>query len=249
MVTYVTMHSMIGWVETQTGMDFTPCHDADGTWNPGPECVGASQSADAPEVGAAWPGCAGPLSGPSSTCGPAYGSEDDGEPPIVSITFPLDQQVFVQVPADIEVTIEAADAGAGVEHVELWVAGMLVSDDAAAPWAFMGASFPAGTWALEARAVDWRGNVGTSATITIHVGDAPESGETDSEDDGSEMTTGETSSGETSSGMVADDSSGSCSCSTPRRPNHVVGLGLFALVLSIRPRRRSRPELGHTLRR
>lgn len=248
-VTYVTMHSMIGWVEAQTGMDFTPCHDADGAWNPGPECGRASQRAAAPEPGAAWPACSGTQTQSSSTCGAAYESEDDGEAPIVSIASPLDQQAFARAPVDVDVLIEAVDAGSGVEHVELWVAGTLVSDDGTAPWAFAGASFPAGTWALEARAIDWRGNVGSSATITIHAGEAPEPSETGSEDDGGETTTAESTGG----GMIFNDGGGSCSCSTARRRDHFAWLGLFALALAGRlrrtPRRTPQHEPGQTLRR
>jgi MYXO-CTERM domain-containing protein len=238
MVTYVTMHSMIGWVEAQTGMDFTPCHDADGTWNPGPECGGSSQRADVPDPVASWPACAGAQTGPSSTCGPAWGSEDDGEPPVVSITAPFDQQAFAQVPASVDVMVEAIDAGAGVEHVELWVAGMLVSDDATAPWAFAGASFPAGTWTLEARAIDWRGNVGTSDTITIHVGEG------DGETSTGETSTGEASTEETSNGIASDDGGGSCSCSAERRSNDFAWLAALAVLLAGRRRR-----LAQTLKR
>jgi hypothetical protein len=238
LVTYVTMHSMIGWVEMETGMDFTPCHDADGTWNPGPECGNVSIDADVPAPGSSWPACGGMLTGSSATCGPAYASEDDGEAPLVSIASPLDQQAFAQVPAEVDVMVEAIDAGAGVEHVELWVAGMLVSDDGTAPWTFVNASFPAGTWALEARAVDWRGNVGSSAIITIHVGDAPEPSETGSDDGGSDATDATTTiETETSDGMISDDSGGSCSCGTDRRPKHFAWLGLLALVLASRSRR------------
>jgi hypothetical protein len=225
-VTYVTMHSMIGWVEAETGMDFTPCHDADGTWNPGLGCGGVSIDAGAPGPGAGWPACSGAQTGPSSTCGPAFASEDDGEPPSVSIVDPLDQQVLMQVPAQVDVIVEAVDAGAGIEHVELWVEGMLVSDDATAPWMFVGASFPAGMWTLEARAVDWRGNVGSSDTITIHVGVAPPE----------PSETGDESGGNTESGLATDGEVASCSCSTKRRPPSVIWLGAIAIVLARRRR-------------
>ena len=234
-VTYVTMHSTIGWAETQTGMDFTPCHDADGTWNPGPDCGGVAMTADAPEGGAAWPSCTGARTGASSTCGPAYGSEDDVEAPNVSIVEPLDEQVFEQVPAEIDVIVEAIDDGAGVEHVELWVAGMLVGEDASAPWVFAGASFPAGDWTLEARAVDWRGNVGISNAITLHVGDEPEPSETGEE---TSTTTGES---ESDGGMIVEnEDAGSCSCcSADTSPLPLACLAVLALLL----RRR------HTLKR
>ena len=36
---YSMMHTNIGWAEQGSGFDLTPCHDANGTWNPGPECT------------------------------------------------------------------------------------------------------------------------------------------------------------------------------------------------------------------
>jgi uncharacterized protein (TIGR03382 family) len=242
-VTYVTMHSMIGWVEAQTGMDFTPCHDADGTWNPGPECSGASIDADAPGADASWPACSGAQTGPSSTCGPTFGSEGDGEPPIVSIEAPLDQQAFMQVPAQVDVLASAIDEGSGVEHVELWVDGTFVDDDTTAPWMFGGASFPAGTWTLEARAVDWLGNVGNSEVITIHVGEAPEPSETGQDTDESGGSEGTTTTGETGA-PTGGESGGSCSCTANGRTSSVAWLGLLALLA-----RRRRRTAGHTLRR
>jgi uncharacterized protein (TIGR03382 family) len=242
-VTYVTMHSMIGWVEAQTGMDFTPCHDADGTWNPGPECSGASIDADAPGADASWPACSGAQTGPSSTCGPAFGSEGDGEPPIVSIEAPLDQQAFMQVPAQVDVLASAIDEGSGVEHVELWVDGTFVDDDTTAPWMFGGASFPAGTWTLEVRAVDWLGNVGNSEVITIHVGEAPEPSETGQDTDESGGSEGTTTTGETGA-PTGGESGGSCSCTANGRTSSVAWLGLLALLA-----RRRRRTAGHTLRR
>lgn len=55
---YSMMHNNIGWVEQNSGYDVTPCHDADGTWNPGPEC---GNSPTEPHIGAGtWSnGCAG----------------------------------------------------------------------------------------------------------------------------------------------------------------------------------------------
>ena len=50
--TYATMHDRMAWFEEATGFDLTPCHDADGTWNPGPDCTGFSQ--DPLDPSAAW---------------------------------------------------------------------------------------------------------------------------------------------------------------------------------------------------
>jgi len=119
----------------------------------------------------------------------------------------------------------AAGAATGVEHVELWIAGQQVADDDAAPWMFDGASFPAGEWMVEARALDWRGNVG-AATITIWVGDAPDdTGDSDTGDSG----TGESET-ETETGTPIDADAPGCSCGTTAQP---VGVAPWCLLWSI----------------
>jgi hypothetical protein len=78
------MHLGMAWFEQDSGTDLTPCHDANGTWNPGPGCEGFPlQPATG---GGAWPSCnVGAVSGAASTCGDAYGDpqpqpEPDPEP-------------------------------------------------------------------------------------------------------------------------------------------------------------------------
>lgn len=69
---YGLMHSHVQWIEDTSGIDITPCHDADGTWNPGDGCTDFPLD---PGPGAAdWPsGCAGGrLSGPSASCGDPF---------------------------------------------------------------------------------------------------------------------------------------------------------------------------------
>ncbi len=83
---YSQMHRGMAWFEQQSGVDLTPCHDADGTWNPGPDC------GDFPlhpgQAHGTWAnGCSGDtLSGPSATCGDAFddgggAGDGGGEPP------------------------------------------------------------------------------------------------------------------------------------------------------------------------
>jgi hypothetical protein len=77
---YSMMHNGMDWFESETGVDITPCHDADGTWNPGPDCH--SFPLDPGTGVGAWPSCdSGPLSGPSATCGegpPDPGGDESG---------------------------------------------------------------------------------------------------------------------------------------------------------------------------
>ncbi len=77
---YSMMHNGMEWFESETGIDVTPCHDANGTWNPGPDCHSFPLD---PGVGmGAWPSCsAGGLSGAAATCGdgaPDPGGEESG---------------------------------------------------------------------------------------------------------------------------------------------------------------------------
>lgn len=81
---YSMMHKGMAWFESQTGYDLTPCHDADGTWNPGPDCGSFPLT---PGVGSGtWAsGCSGgAATGYSGACGAPYadggGGGGGGEP-------------------------------------------------------------------------------------------------------------------------------------------------------------------------
>lgn len=81
---YSMMHNGIGWFEDRSGIDLTPCHDAAGNWDPGPNCTDFPLE---PATGhGSWAnGCSGgDLSGPSQTCGAPNGDPPpaaDPEPP------------------------------------------------------------------------------------------------------------------------------------------------------------------------
>lgn len=65
---YGIIAEMVPWIEEDSGIDITPCFDADGSWNPGPECK------DFPEVQASgnWPSCQAKINrGASAVCGQA----------------------------------------------------------------------------------------------------------------------------------------------------------------------------------
>jgi len=75
---YSQMHRGMAWFESHSGLDLTPCHDADGTWNPGSECGGFPTSPGTP-AGSWANGCTGgPVSGESQTCGEGAGGNDGG---------------------------------------------------------------------------------------------------------------------------------------------------------------------------
>jgi MYXO-CTERM domain-containing protein len=79
------VHTSIAWIEEDLAgqVDLTPCHDADGTWNPGPECQMFPLD-PAASAGAWADGCdGGPLfDGYQALCGDPYdpppGTEETG---------------------------------------------------------------------------------------------------------------------------------------------------------------------------
>jgi hypothetical protein len=79
---YSMMHNGMTWFEAQTGLDLTPCHRADGTWEPTAACGNFPTNPGA--GGGSWGGgCpSGGLSGAlSSTCGAPYGGGNPPPPP------------------------------------------------------------------------------------------------------------------------------------------------------------------------
>jgi hypothetical protein len=73
------IHPAVPWIEKSSGIDITPCHDADGTWHPSRAC--RSFSVAPMSSGRTWKnGCAESTeSGPEATCGKAL--LDPGDPP------------------------------------------------------------------------------------------------------------------------------------------------------------------------
>ncbi len=78
---YPLIHLHVPWFEERTGIDITPCHDRDGTWNPGPDCAGFF--AGDHRGGQSWSDTCGgaPMGGASSTCGAAYAETPDAGMP------------------------------------------------------------------------------------------------------------------------------------------------------------------------
>lgn len=219
---YVKMWTAVPWIEQESGVDITPCHDVDGTWNPGPDCGGFATN---PGSTGDWEnGCqdGDPRSGYAATCGaPAV---DDDEGPSVTITAPSNGESFPGPTADIVVSVDASDELTGVRKV--WVrieqdgmAPMEFEQDAISelPYEFPAASFPEGAYVLTAIAEDLTGNVSESAPIGFAVGDV----------EPPEVEDGETGDGDPS-GM--DEQAGcGCQAGAPRTPAPLLLLGLFAI--------------------
>ncbi len=239
--------------------DVTPCHDADGNWAPTEECGAFSLAG--PQGEGTWDDlCADtPRSGPSTTCGPAFG---DDAAPSVRIATPLAETVIEpDVPIAIDIAVNFA-----VEDVTLHVDGLPVGADTRWPYGFASVAFPPGSYTLTAIAHGEDGTTLTSEAVVIHAGDPPPAPSTTGDDDdetGDEppvADTGEDTRGGTS-GELPDDtttdavadaetdeaSSGGCQCAadpTGRSPWLAWAMLLFGVVIGRIRRRRGASRIG-----
>lgn len=240
--TYALVHRAVPWIEENSGIDITPCHDVDGTWNPTPYCQGfAIETLDTLVEWADW--CATPRLGAAATCGEAFNAQPDDIAPTVAITAPIHGSVHEGPVANLDIVIEAEDQGHGVKEVRLEINGSLVATDAHAPYLFANAAFPSGGWILIAEAEDWAGNVGKSETVAIGVDQDPPSTEPEPEPEPEETETDESGDEAGEAGTEGgadpglDQSEGGCACSTAdahERGSAVV----FGLLVLVRVRRR-----------
>ena len=252
---YSMMHNGMEWFESESGVDLTPCHDADGTWNPGPGC--GMFPMDAGTGYGTWAdGCGGgPLGGYESSCGEPFGAEPDDVPPVVQVTAPMDRAMLVSDPqtgqAPVEITALADDGdGWGIETVWLQINGADVanSEDFLAPFEW-NATFPPGVYTLTARARDYAGNEAVSDPVVFGVDmepppPAPETtGGSGTDGAGDAGTAGGTEGGGTAGDGVASDGGGGCGCraGAPGGPLAPLGLVAWAVVRRRRPKRRASP--------
>jgi MYXO-CTERM domain-containing protein len=171
---YSMMHIGIEWFETESGFDLTPCHDADGTWNPTPDC--GDFPLNPANAGGTWaegcnPGELGPL---SAICGPPFDASSDMDPPTVAIATPATGTVFDSDPATgqaaFPVEAVAEDVGFGVDTVRLTINGMDVpgGELSAPPYAWNG-SYPPGQYTFQVFATDVAGNMAESQMVFVGV--------------------------------------------------------------------------------
>jgi hypothetical protein len=176
---YSMMHTGMQWFESESGVDITPCHDADGTWSPGPDCQGFPLDSDTGS--GSWPNACsfGEVGGYSSTCGAPYLAQDDTDPPTVRIGSPGDGASLHTESggtAELEVTITADDGdGSGVREVQLLLDGTAIGGPMVAPPFVYRLDLGAGSYALQAVAVDHGENTGESELVRIGIDmDPPE---------------------------------------------------------------------------
>ena len=169
-VGYVRMETVVPWVEQNSGVDITPCHDADGTWNPSASCGGFATSPIS--TGKNWSNwCSGEeLSPESQTCGASFAPDEVA--PVVSIVSPSNETVFEIDPSAISIEVAAEDDRAGIKRVWLEVDGQVISEKTSAPWVFEG-TFPKGAYVLTAGAEDKQGNIAKSSDILLYIATDP----------------------------------------------------------------------------
>jgi hypothetical protein len=257
---YSMMHTDIAWFEEKTGIDLTPCHLADGEWDPSPAC-GMFPTDPATPAGTWADGCSGgPVAGANASCGPPYGAEPDTTPPLVEITAPDQGTEFMTVDKlPLTVTATARDAidkpeGWGIAAVYLIFNDYEVPNSAqlVPPYSW-NVGLPPGPYLVQARAVDHAGNEALSPPIAIGINEPPPelpeppdptTGETGvtgvtpttSADDTSTGTppADDSSGGDASTGDTAGaDDDGGCGCRSPRPT-----AGLLALLPLLARRRR-----------
>jgi MYXO-CTERM domain-containing protein len=188
---HAVMHRGIDWIEDASGVDVTPCHDADGTWNPGPECKDFPLATDTGS--GSWDSACdpGPLSSWSSNCGPSYAETNDQVAPRVTFVSPSDGEFLPGDPvtgkADVRVELTAEDDESAVASVQLLVDGSAVGEpDVASPWVFE-LKLGEGDHELSAIALDEADNEGQGGPIAHPLGrDAPPAAESSGEDGGSD---------------------------------------------------------------
>ncbi len=247
---FFNVTSRVPWIEDVTGIDVTPCHDADGAPDPGPDC-GGFFAGDADNFGS-W----------SQLCTDAFLGGDGGvcsgdeQPPTATLDSPGDGTVFPDIPSEVRVEASASDGdGVGVRDVRISINGDIQPIERRDPPYAFELDLPEGTWTLAVIARDWSGNEASSDPIVVHVGDGPTPPEGDTstgaDDEDPMTTTGEapgtsgepedSSPGEESSGgdsSSAEDDLAGAGCRVGGRWNPGSGLLLLALGGWLRPRRR-----------
>jgi hypothetical protein len=165
---YVNLIPKLDWLESASQLDLTPCFDQ-GTWAPNGTCR-VTGTGD-PDV------LARPL---LTTCGDPFEAFDDAESSTLAWVSPMGPDVRLPVPsganyAELELAVDATDAGWGVEHVEF---SLLASDgsvlfqrgDEIAPYGLPTFRVPPGRFTLLAEARDFAGNT-ASEVVSLQVGD------------------------------------------------------------------------------
>ncbi len=244
------------WIESDSGIDVTVCHDINGNWDPGPNCGNFFNGQPALSYGSwnTWCKDATALEW-SDTCGSSFKDQNfESNPPFLQVQIPFDGQVFEGGSANFDITVVADDDSGLPVDVSLVVDGEAIPQVIGESPAIWGdAVFPVGEYTIVATGMDFWGNE-ASVDVTFTVVEDEDDGDDDGDD--GETTTTETGGGDEVGGESGEPGDGggttdvgldggqvydvSCSCSTePGRGGGGAlwgGLSLLGL-LALRRRR------------
>lgn len=224
--TYTVMSEWVPWIEEDSGIDITPCHDVDGTWNPTGACQGFLLDPLGGGSGSWTDLCLGEVSGPGASCGDAFDAKPDDDPPLVTLVSPAEDAELSDDPARVDLEVGVDDGeGYGVRVVRIAINGAVQDTELRDPPYTLSATFPNGVYELSAQAEDYAGNVGESEVVRIAVGTElpplPEASTGTVEDTGDDLPDESTDTGGeddgTSDAGQDEDEDGGCACSTQER--------------------------------
>lgn len=162
----------VPWIEQESGIDITPCHDVDGTWHPDFRCTGFHAADAGVGFGSFGDWCPGtPRSGPGASCGPAFDAVPDNTPPVVTITSPASGSFPDQTSLNTTIVIDAQDGdGWGVVGVRVKINGDEQPQTIAEPPYEFPVNFPQGSFEIVAVAEDAAGLIGESPPVVLEIG-------------------------------------------------------------------------------
>lgn len=247
----------VEWIEQDSDIDVTVCHDLNGNWDPGPLCGNFFNGQPALAYGS-WNTWCQDLTALewSATCGNDFGQNAESNVPTLEVVVPFDGQVFDAEPAIFDIAVMTADDSGLAVEVEIEIEGMLQSTPSSDnPALFPNATFYCGEYTIVAHGTDFWGNLGHSEPVTFTVAGACNSGDGDGDpgdgdgdpgdgdgdgdpgtDDGGPVDTGDGDNGETGDdGGAAQDptiAEDGCACSVDDRgPSGLLGsLAMLAML-------------------
>ncbi|HEY3493892.1 MAG TPA: S1 family peptidase [Polyangiaceae bacterium] len=167
---YVNVARKLDWLETSSQLDLTPCFEQ-GEWSPTAACRATGTAERDASLR--------PL---LDTCGDPFDQPEDLEAPSVAWMSPAEASVRLPLPVgaefvELELAVDAADTGAGVEHVEISLLAsggevLFHRGDEIPPYGLPTLRVPPGHFLLLAEARDFSGN-SASAGVALRVGDEP----------------------------------------------------------------------------
>ncbi len=226
----------VEWIEQDSGIDVTVCHDLNGDWNPSPLCGNFFNGQPALSYGSWYTWCEDVSALEwSASCGTDfYTANYEENPPQLEIVAPFDGQVFDPGELMLDITVVAEDDSGLPVDVQIEIEGMLQGKVVSESPALFGATFNNGSFTLVAHGTDYWGNTALSQPVTFTVGDdASGDGDGDGDSGGLEESDGGElpSDGETGDpGLGEAGDSGGCSTVPTPRGGTWLGLGLLGLV-------------------